>query len=71
MTKAAAPARPRTFSPSEFSAALAGAGVNRSERWVQEHCAAGHIKTLPLPGGRYVIPEAELRRLVYSAEVAR
>jgi hypothetical protein len=70
MTGTRAPVRQRTYSPSEFSAALADAGVNRSERWVQEHCAAGTIKTLPLPGGRYVIPETELRRLVYSAEGA-
>lgn len=69
MTKTAAPARPRTYSPSEFSAALAVAGIDRTERWVQEHCRAGEIKTLPLPGGRYIIPESELRRFVYSAEV--
>lgn len=60
-------ARPRNYSPSEFAAALQEAGVNRTERWVQDKCREGKIRTLPLPGHRYLIPAAELQRLVYSA----
>lgn len=56
--------RPRTYSPSEFSAALADCGLIRSERWVQDYCRTGKIRTLPVPGGRYVIPGAELQRLL-------
>ncbi len=55
--------RPKTYSPGEFSAALADRGIIRSERWVQDHCKTGDIRCLPIPG-RYVIPETELRRLL-------
>jgi hypothetical protein len=64
-----APVRVRTYSPSEFAAALTDAGVARCERWVQARCSlrSGHpnrIETLPGFAGRHLIPEKELFRLL-------
>lgn len=67
--KATSPApRPRNYSPSEFSAALAECGVSLCADRVRRRCCLPaahpeHIATLATFPGRHFIPEAELFRL--------
>ncbi len=66
--QSAAPVRPRNYSPSEFSGALAEMGISICEKGVRLRCALPasdplHIKHLPGFLGRYYIPESELFRL--------
>lgn len=65
-----APARPRHYSPSEFSAELEKAGLRYSEKWVRAEVAAGRIAVNPHFSGRLFIPEAELLRLVGIKEAS-
>ena len=64
-----APVRVRNYSPSEFSAALAEAGITICEKSIRHRCRipashALHIATLPAFPRRFYIPESELFRLI-------
>ena len=65
-----APARPRHYTPGEFSIALGEIGISRSERWVRDECNAGRIKTNPVFQSRHYIPETELFRIAGIKEAA-
>lgn len=67
---APASARPRHYTPCEFSLALEDGGLRRSSRWVSDECRAGRIATNPAFPGRHYIPESELFRLLGIVEAA-